>query len=63
MHLLAKNTYGGTGSLGIGISKTDVVGQIRTIVKNDIVGLDTEFDKKYEFYIGIHIKPIQKLII
>ena len=43
---------GGTASLYIGISKENVVSKVRTLGANDIVGIDSDFNTKYEFYSG-----------
>ena len=43
---------GGTGNLYLGISKVDDYTKVRQLGANDIVGVDSEFDIKYEFYSG-----------
>ena len=43
---------GASASLYIGISKEAVVSKVRTLGSNDIVGIDSEFDVKYEFVSG-----------
>lgn len=52
-YLLGKTlTSGSTGSINIGISKTNEVSQVVTLGKNDIVGIDYEFDQPYVFLSG-----------
>ncbi|MBQ1732411.1 MAG: hypothetical protein II037_09400 [Bacteroidales bacterium] len=43
---------GASAYLYIGISKEDVVSKVRTLGSNDIVGIDSAFDVKYEFVSG-----------
>jgi len=43
---------GASAYLYIGISKEDVVSKVRTLGSNDIVGIDSKFDVKYEFVSG-----------
>jgi len=43
---------GASAYLYIGISKENVVSKVRTLGSNDIVGIDSQFDVKYEFVSG-----------
>lgn len=53
VYLLGKGlSIGSTGSINIGISKNTEVNQVRTLNKNDIVGINYEFDQPYIFYSG-----------
>ena len=43
---------GATASLYIGISKVNDASKVKTLSTSDIVGIDSEFDIKYEFHSG-----------
>ena len=52
LYLLAKTNGNGSASIVIGISKTNIVSEVRTLSSKDIVGLESQFNQKYEFYSG-----------